>query len=428
MTSARLQLLPFQHTGAWFLATRPRALLADEQRVGKTPQAIRACDLLAADSILVLCPAIARVNWLREFGRFSDRTGAAVVSAKDPIDRRLTVCSYDNLIDAGVYARLSANWDVVIMDEAHYCKNLAAQRTQAAFGVANGAWYAWALSGTPAPANASELHPLLSRFGITRLSYWEFVRRYCKYHETPYGVQITGNKNVEELRELLTPIMLRRRLAEVAPDMPPARWSTVTLEPGRVDDLCTREEMRAALTQLPKLQAALDRAQDDIERLGDAARDYRRLLGLQKVAPLVELLTAELDSGTPNIVVFGWHRDVIEALTAALRAYGSRSIHGGTSDTDKAAYQEEFRTGTCRVLGCQIVAAGTAIDLSVSDDLLFAELDYTPGNNSQAAMRCVSQFKRNPVRVRVASVADSLDERINEIVARKSRALNEIFS
>jgi SWI/SNF-related matrix-associated actin-dependent regulator 1 of chromatin subfamily A len=423
----RPSLLPFQITGARYLAGKRRALLADEQRVGKTPQAIHAADIIGADSILVLCPAIARANWLREFGRFSDRTGAAIVTSKDPHHPQLTVCSYDNLIDQDVYRRVAINWDVVVLDESHFLKNLAAQRSQAAYAVANGARNAWALSATPAPGNAAELWALLSSFGFTRLGYWDFVKRYCKHHETPYGVKITGNRNVEELREKLSRFTLRRTLAEVAPDMPPIRWSNIVVEPGDVTGLIEPDEMREALAQAPLLAAALAEAGDRIDQLGDTALEYRRLVGLQKVRPLAEMVAGELDGGVPNIVIFAWHRDVIEALTFALRDYRSACIHGGTSDGNKQAHQHRFRTAEIRVLVCQIIAAGTAIDLSVCDDLLFAETDYTPGNNDQAAKRCVSQFKTRPVRVRIAALANSVDEDVQNINARKIKDIAELF-
>jgi hypothetical protein len=53
-------LLPHQEIGAAWLAERRQAFLADSMRVGKTPTSIRACDLVGAERILILCPAVAR--------------------------------------------------------------------------------------------------------------------------------------------------------------------------------------------------------------------------------------------------------------------------------------------------------------------------------------------------------------------------------
>lgn len=420
-------LLPFQHTGSWHLATRRRALLADQQRVGKTPQAVHACDLVGADSILVGCPAIARPGWLREFTRFSDREGAAIVTAKDPVHPRLTVVSYDLMADPAVYARLSRNWDAVVLDECHLLCNLATNRAQAAYGLANGAAFAWSLSGTPAPNHMAELWAMLYSYGVTKLDYWAFLNLFCIVRMTPFGAKPVGVKNQQQLRDLLKGFMLRRTLAEVAPDMPPMRWSPLPLEPGDVADFYTKEELAAARAQEPEMAAALALAGEDIEDLGEAARDFRRLLGLQKVKPLAELISDELNNGMENVVIFAWHRDVIKALAYELRSYGSAEITGATSPMKKQERLEAFRAGIKRVLVAQIIAAGTAIDVSCCDDLIFAESDYVPANNSQAAMRCTSQFKKSPVRVRVSCVADSHDETIQNINLRKLKGLAGFF-
>src|SRR4051812_43178128 len=91
-------LFPYQEEGAQWLATKRRALLADDMGLGKTAQAIRAADLIGAERILILCPAIARTNWVREFSKFSrrGRSFSTVLSATDtwPTSGGIA-CSYD---------------------------------------------------------------------------------------------------------------------------------------------------------------------------------------------------------------------------------------------------------------------------------------------------------------------------------------------
>ena len=60
-------LYPHQQRGVDFLASRRAAILADDMGLGKTAQAIVAADRIQARDILVICPAIARTNWQREF-------------------------------------------------------------------------------------------------------------------------------------------------------------------------------------------------------------------------------------------------------------------------------------------------------------------------------------------------------------------------
>ena len=58
-------------------------------------------------------------------------------------------------------------------------------------------------------------------------------------------------------------------------------------------------------------------------------------------------------------------------------------------------------------------------------DLL--EQDWVPGNNAQAVMRLHRIGQTKPVMCRVVGVADSLDERIAQVLKRKTRDLTEIF-
>lgn len=430
MLQASVDLLPFQQAGAWFLAGRRRALNADAPRVGKTPQAIRACDLLGLDTVLVLCPAIARLNWLREFQRFSDRNGSAILRHDDPAHPTLTVCSYDQLIDQRVYRRIARNYDAVILDEAHYCKSMSSKRTQAAFAIANGAHYAWALTGTPAPNHAAELWPLLSRFGVTPLDYWAFVKRYCVFYDSAHGIKVTGNRDVEGLRMLIRDFTIRRTLPQVAPEMPPARWSVVSVEPGRI--MPSHESpafTRLACEEETRLLRALDAAHDDVQALPpDVAMEYRRFAGLSKVEPVGAIIGAELDEGhLERVVVFAWHTDVLHALRVELAEYSPRVIDGATSSARREEAIASFQAGSCSVLLCQILAAGTAIDLSVCDDIVFVEEDWVPANNQQASQRCMSQFKSRPVRIRSVVIDGSADERVQAANARKTRIANQIF-
>ncbi len=402
---ALVSLLPFQELGATWLAQRPRALLCDEMRVGKTPACVSAADRMGAKSVLVLCPAIARPGWLREFKRFGNREGYAITSA--------------------------VNWDLVIIDEGHFCKDFAAARTQATFGIAAGARYAWFVTGTPAPNNRTELWPVLYSFGLIKQDFWHFARTFCVLLQTPFGTKIVGNRKDTDAAfdQLLRPHMLRRTLLEVAPHMPVARWSLLPLEPGPIDVPDRDELMRLAGEEEQQLRDRLHTAQLDLDELDpDAAPNYRRLVGLQKVQPLAELLKAEMRTGLDRVVVFGWHVDVLHALALALKSFGARVVNGSTSDRRREDALAAFAAGKCKVLLCNIKTAGTAIDLSHCDDAVFIEEDWVPANNLQAAYRIVSQFKTRPNRLRTAVLRDTIDEQVVEINASKIKMIAPNFS
>ncbi len=442
-------LFPYQVVGAQWLASKHHALLADEMRLGKTAQAIHACDVIGARRVLVLCPAIARINWLREFERFSTctRTATALLSKHDASGSPdIVVCSYNLLLQNSISSWLRAKpFDVVIFDEVHYLKNRTAHRTRAAFSVA-GSSRCFALSGTPATNHAAELWPLLAHCGVYTQDYWSFATRFCVLVQTVYGTEIRGNQRIPELRALLTPFMLRRKMADVIHDLPPILFSDVVVEAGEVEverwypevatGMCPVETWRK---ELGGQQAAIEAVvgltglgADGFSALGGIqvrCSKTRRYVGLQKTAAVAEILTEELESGAyEKIVVFCIHRDVMIDLCDRLRAFKPVSVFGGTPPDKRVRHLQQFKTNpTCRVFVGNIVAAGVAIDLSVASEIAFVEASWVPGDNAQAAMRCHHILQKRPVRVRFFSLANTSDEKVQKVLRRKTKELTEIF-
>lgn len=441
------ELLPYQKTGAEWLTTKKRALLADEMRLGKTIQAIAACDAIDAQRILVVCPAVARPNWVHEFKKWSKRTLDCWTLPQDhsflPRGTCIGICSYDYLTRNGNSSINGEPLDILILDEAHYCKNPSAKRTSAAYSVP--ARRVWCLTGTPAPKNAIELWPMMHAFGIYRDGYDAFARQFCQMRDTSFGVQFTGHKNVSELRDLLSTFMLRRKIADVMPELPPIRFSTIVVDPGPVDlqahfpGHCagvTREVAeKRVLAEVRKQGSEIA----DVETLDAETLDtiraqystYRRYTGLQKVPAVVELVKRELDEDPQmKIVVFAIHRSVIQELQMALHPeYGVGTVYGNTNPKRRQRNIVEFQgRHRPRVFIGQVAAAGTAIDLSVAHDVLFVEADWVPANNVQAAMRCQHIRQKNPVFVRFVTTPDSLDQAIHETLRRRTASLAEVFS
>jgi SNF2 family DNA or RNA helicase len=88
-------------------------------------------------------------------------------------------------------------------------------------------------------------------------------------------------------------------------------------------------------------------------------------------------------------------------------------------------------SGDAKIFVGQIQAGGTGITLvsptAKCSDVIFAESSFSPSDNYQAACRVHRIGQNDGVLVRHASAAGTLDDRIQEILARKSRDIKEIF-
>lgn len=442
-----LDLYPYQREGGRFLAASRAALLADEPGLGKSAQAILAADMLAADRILVVCPAVLRSNWAAEFRRFSwlarkpvlihTNNDAQALSELDGAPY-IVIVSYDLLQRDGVDKALkNIEWDVLILDEAHYLKSMDAKRTHNVYGkqgLVRHAHRTWALSGTPAPNHVGELWPLLYTFGATNRKYDDFIQTYCNVQQTPYGLQVRGTKADKraEVRELLGRVTLRRRKCDVLKDLPPIFFQQISVERGEVPIAAdnTLEPMYGS--EVKRVEMLLDALSDPmaaLEALAPSISTLRRLIGLQKVEPVAEIVSQELrDHAYEKIVIFGVHTDVIDGLEAKLWEFDPVKIYGKTSVKDRELAIYKFQNDpSCRVFIGNIQAAGTGLTLTAASNVMFCEQSFVPGENSQAAQRCHRISQTNPVFVRMAGIADSFDDRITEIILRKSRDLALIF-
>lgn len=423
-----MNLFPYQIDGANFLAPRAAALLADEPGLGKTVQAIRACDLARVLKVLVICPASVVENWRREVQKF--RTG----------DWSAFVTSYDKAAGSDRPRILAQQWDVLIVDEAHYLKSPAAKRTRSIYGknatrgvdaLASRAAQVWALTGTPVPNNPGEMYTHLRALAPERVrsettglpwTYMQFVNAYCQLKFNGFGQQIVGSKNEAKLHAKLDGFMLRRRKADVLKDLPPLRFTELYLD-GDAAALETPEadELRKALA---------DEGVEGLRRLaydGGVAK-LRRLTGTVKALPAAAWVKDWLESNPveKKLVVFAHHKDVIETLydklhVQAVRVDGSMKQHERQRSVDRMQNDP-----TVRVFVGQLTAAGTGITLTAASELLFVESSWVPAEMDQAAQRIHRIGQTEPCLVRFATIAGSIDEDIQRAIARKMGSIAKV--
>lgn len=433
-----LALEPYQRLGARHLAGRKRALLADEMGLGKTPQAVAACAAIRAERVLVVCPAIARTHWYREFRRWYE-------AFDTPLLPTLCVVSYDHARARTKDFRADP-WDVLIVDECHYTKSIKAGRTAAIWGkegIARRAHRVWCLSGTPAPNHAGELWPMLTAFGAVKVSYWDFLRRYCRV--TDEGkVKGTRKEHIGELYDILSEFTLRRRKRDVALELPP-----ITVRPWSVDPDPSllgivrpidheRLSVRARELEAKLGEALTGKTPDEmLEYLETHVADYatlRRVTAILKTQFVLDTIEFELANGlVDKLVVFGYHKEPLDLLFRFLKQSKLRPvlIYGGTPpkkrDAALAAFNRPTGEGGARVFIGQTIAAGTAIDLTCAHQGIMLEQDWVPGNNAQALMRMHRYGQEHPVLIRNAVLEGSVDEVVSRVLEAKMHELSELF-
>jgi len=423
-----MNLFPYQLDGAQFLAGRETALLADDPGLGKTLQAIRACDLARVLKVLVVCPASVVENWRREITKFREGDWIAFVT------------SYDKAAGADNRRIMADRWDVLIVDEGHYLKSLTAKRTKAIYGanaargadaLTSRAAQVWILTGTPMPNDPGELYTHMralrpasvtsERTGLP-WTYMQFVNAYCVLKHNGFGQQIIGSKNEAKLHAKLDGFMLRRRKADVLKDLPPLRFAELYLEGDAAAlETAEAEEIRQALAA---------EGVDGLRRLsydGGVAK-LRRLTGTVKALPAAAWVKDWLENNPPEkkLVVFAHHKDVIETLYDKLHVHAVR-VDGSMKQHERQRSVDRLQNDPLvRVFIGQITAAGIGITLTAASELLFVESSWVPAEMEQAAQRIHRIGQTEPCLVRFATIAGSIDEDIQRAVARKMESIAKV--
>lgn len=424
------QLKPFQHEGARFLAARTRALLADEPGVGKTGQLITAADLVEARNVGVVAPDIATEHWRREFAKWQDRAFER--------SRNIEIMSWDHAHELAAELKRRhgewrpQRWDVLIPDEAHFGKNPQARRTKCVFGTGGLGWYArriWAASGTPTPNNAAELWPLLRAFGKTKMDLATFTNYFCVVDGLG---KIRGNRpdHIDELRAILKSFSLRRFKRDVLPELGEIDVQDWYVKP----DARFVTDAPLEILNEPGLQKKLSGLTDDevMAFLADPSEDFATLMrfnALLKAPAVFDTIKFELENGLfDKVIVFGYHVQALKALHEAFWKANipSALIIGETPQAARDPLIEDWKRKG-KVLIASTIIASTALDLTAAHQVIALEMTWVPGDNWQAWQRPHRHGQENTVTVRVAH-GTPIDETVNGVVMRKTKAIAEIFS
>ncbi len=221
----KVELLPYQLDGIAFAAGAGRAVLADDMGLGKTIQGVGVAEFLAREAgiskVLVVCPASLKSQWRSEILRFSDRTCRLVVGGAEERASQYAdssffiICNYEQVL-RDMHAIERAKWDLIILDEGQRIKNWETRTSQTIKALRSR--FALVLSGTPLENRMEDLYSIVEFIDDRRLG--PAFRFLNKYRVVDEKGKTLGYKNLDELREALKPVLLRRTRKQVMKDLP----------------------------------------------------------------------------------------------------------------------------------------------------------------------------------------------------------------
>lgn len=433
-----VSLLPFQgkiiEETLHFLRTNEAhgVYHASEQGLGKTICTIVAANVLKSRAILVICPASVILNWVREFRAWSttDKNfeylpilhGNSLANIATP---NVVVLSYDMAkLKPGVKALTSRKWDLLILDESHRLKNRKSLRAESILGkVWDCATYRIALSGTPITDSVVDAYSTFSKFLPSVFkNYYEFANAFANFESTPWGDKYYGIKEADKLKKIIrSRFFVRYTKDEVMKDLPPKIFTKIILP--------RTYALKVPETDEEVLQASVTTIVDALEK-GQALpvvpvslAGQRRQQAMKKLPPIIDFIENILEQNIP-LVVFTYHKEVLQNLAIEFDKYNPVTISGDTSSKNRELAIRCFQEGKTNLFIGQMVAAGVGITLTRSSNCVFAELDWSAANVSQSCDRLHRYGAKYPVNIYYFSVQDSLEERIIDTVIAKTKVFN----
>lgn len=421
---------------------RGRALLSDEVGLGKTIEAgLVLKELLTRGMVkrfLILTVPSLVDQWEEEL---SDKFGLAVAttnhtSARDNPARfwkentNVVASLHTVKQPAQLEIARQVQWDLLIVDEAHYLRNRESQAWQAVNALPR--HFLLLLTATPVQNSLEELYNLVTLLQPGQLpSPKEFRARFIdpKRPRQP--------REPEELRRLLSQVMIRNTRANAGIHLPPRRAETVLFQPDAAEqEFWTKwdAELRVSLTALNASQAALW-GRLLLQTAGSSPAAWRSALdkfpdraaarswqgepspdaSWQRKCQLLPPLT----KGEGGVVIFTQFLETQAALANFLRNAGVVTfvINGSTPPPQRQPLTEEFhREGGALLL----THSGTeGRNLQFSHRLVNFDLPWNPMEIEQRIGRLHRIGQQHPVRIYNFVQAGTLQEHLLQILQEK---------
>lgn len=470
----RVEPYPYQREGIAYGLDKKRLIIGDEPGLGKTLQSIGIVDTADAYPCLVICPSSLKINWQREFEKFTDKKALVLDnSTRTTWPYLLKMAMYHVAVVNYESLRKFFVWDIkcqqgqsgacsgyaerslgsfgekikggksfrlkdvvfcphirmfrsIIIDESHRVKDPAAQQTIFTKGITTGKEWIILLSGTPVVNRPEDLVAQLSIMG--RLQEFggrtKFMADYCtdpkdKKAEPAIPLSVLSDT-------LYANCMIRREKAKVLPQLP---------DKTRVDlyvDISNMPEYNLAAADLAAYLSQYTGCTDwEIRRkmrMEALVRfmTLRKLATLGKVAQAVDFIRTFLENGKKLIVFCSLHEVVDQLLKFFPKAV---TVTGRDTAANKQASVDAFQNNPDTMLIiCSIKAAGVGLTLTASSNVAFIELAWTYADCCQCEDRAHRIGQKDNVTCYYLLGRGTIDQTVYSLIHRKKSIAAEIMN
>ena len=447
------RLRPYQERGYSWLAFLRRwglgACLADDMGLGKTVQTLaliqREREAGENRPVLLVCPTSVVNNWRKETEKFTPEVNVLIhhgpdrrkkeAFARAAAEHALVVSSYA-LLNRDIEFLKDMDWAGIILDEAQNVKNPETKQSKAARTIKAG--YRIALTGTPVENHVGDLWALMDFLNPGLLGTQSaFKRNFFQ------PIQLWHQEDAaKRLRALTGPFILRRLKTDrsIISDLPEKieqkEFCTLTREQASLykavlDDLTERlatatgiERRGLVLATLSKLKQVCNHP---AQFIGDrSSLDHRS----GKLARLEELL-AEIREVDERTLVFTQFAEMGGLLQRHFQERSGEEVfflHGGVLKKKRDEMVERFQNDprAPKLFILSLKAGGTGLNLTGANHVVHYDRWWNPAVENQATDRAFRIGQNRTVEVHKFIVSGTLEERIDEMIERKTGIADQV--
>lgn len=438
---------PYSYQMESFLYSKDHTkfLLADEQGLGKTKQAL---DIAVSKKeqmkhCLIVCGVNElKWNWVHEvavhtnehahiLGFKDGKIGSVhdrLLDLQSKHDEFFLVTNIETLRDVKIqeYIKILCTCGVIgmtIIDEIHKCKNSTSMQGKAIHCCCT--YYKLALTGTPIMNAAIDLYNVLKWLEVENHSLTQFKNHYCIMGGFG-GYQIVGYKHLDELQNRLDKYMLRRKKEDVL-DLPPKIYTNEILEMDNGQTKIYKEVEQTIQENIDKI-LLLPNPLTALIRLRQATGNPDILtthkVNNVKYKRMEELVEEVVNNGGKVIIFSNWSK-VIEPAAQLLEKYNPACITSEVKNKDEVL--REFKENAdCHVILGTIGCLGTGFTLNEANTVIFLDEPWTSADKQQAEDRCHRIGTKGTVNIITLICKDTIDEKVHNIVNSKQELSSKV--
>jgi SNF2 family DNA or RNA helicase len=370
---------------------------------------------------LIVCPPSLLENWKREIKLFIDRDAVIHQGVNRMLDRKtiskipIVIASYDSIRKDELLLN-QINWNVIAADEAQYLKNYNSQRSISLKNIPKKTGIA--VTGTPIENSLEDIWAItdFTAKGLLGERDW-FLKTFS---DDAFGAS--------KLRQLISPILLRRLVVDVAKDLPEVTYKQVALSSSVKFSRAYIDIRNEGLANNDAIFSVISKLRQLCSHTEDSNTNFDILENELKFEYLKNNFE-ELNNSNLKALLFAPFNDSIELISNWYRFNFPNNFIGTLTGNTKIAERQKLiddfsSSNSAGLLILNPKAGGVGLNITAANHVFHFAPDWNPAVMDQASARSYRRGQKLPVTVHNMFYTNTIEEYMYQILENKRDLAN----